>query len=182
MWALRRLGEAIQLAQRIVTPGEGEWPIGEESLEHMDRLLKAIHAHLRLVKRHPGLIVFRLQPATANAQLETAAREQVERGRFLRQHDGVPVVVVEDETADAQPRGRACRVHQRRDRRELITERLGNEVVADEKRRKAKVFGAANGERQLLACTYVLPDDAEAEWALLPHSIRPLDSKKRSLS
>ena len=60
------------------------------------------------VVRDARLLVVGLHPAGADAELDAAAGEHVERGDLLRQHDRVLVVVVEDEAADAQRRGRAA--------------------------------------------------------------------------
>ena len=73
-------------------------------------LSEARHPHARWVHGDAGVLVVRPQPARAHAELEAAARDDVERRRLLGQDDGMPEVVVEDERAYPQRR-RGLRRH-----------------------------------------------------------------------
>ena len=65
-----------------------------------------------------GLVVLVLQPAGADAQLQAAVGEDVDRAGGHGQHDGVAEVVVEDEAGEPQPLGGDGRRRHRRDRLE----------------------------------------------------------------
>ena len=99
----------------------------EQSLDYLDRLLKPVDADGGVVVDHPGLVVVGAHPAGSEAELEAAVAEHVERGCLLGQHDGVAVVVSEDERTDAQRGRRRGRGGEGRHRSELVAEVIGHE-------------------------------------------------------
>ena len=62
----------------------------------------------------PALLVVGGHPPRADAELEPAVGQQVERRRFVGEHDRVLVVVAEHERADAQRVGDRGRVRRSR--------------------------------------------------------------------
>ena len=136
---LHRAGREGVAEHLVVLAVEVERPVGaQEALDHLDRLLEARHPHGRVVVGQPGLVVVGAHPAGAEAHFEAAVAQHVERGRLLGQHEGVAVVVAEDQRAHAQ-RGRGGR-HRRQggDGRQLVAE-----VVGHEQRAVAEVLGLA---------------------------------------
>ena len=86
----------------------------------------------------PSCVVVGLHPARADAELEPAVAQQVDRRRLLGEDRRVLVVVVEHERADPQRRGVRGRHRDRGQRRELLAE-----VVGHEQRRVPEVFELA---------------------------------------
>ena len=110
---LHRLRHAVELGDLVVLAVERERARREQPLHDRDRLREPRDAHARTVERDAGLLVVGGHPARADAELEAAVGEQVERRHLARAHDGMLVVVAEHERADAQrarsppPRARA---------------------------------------------------------------------------
>ena len=115
------------------------------------------------VERHARLLVVGGHPARADAELEPAVGEQVERRHLAREHDRMLVVVAEHERADAQRVGDGGDVRERDRRREVVVD----EVVGDEERRVAERLGLARLLGQLLARAALGGDDTEAESAIV---------------
>ena len=102
MRLLHRLRLPVELGHPVVLAVERERAVGEEPLEDRDRLREPRDAHAGAVERHAGLLVVGGHPARADAELEPAVGEQVERAGLACEHDRVLVVVAEHERADAQ--------------------------------------------------------------------------------
>src|SRR4029434_5623584 len=132
---LHGLGVPIESVDTIVLPVERHGPLGEQSLQHRDRLGQPADAHARRVKHDTGPVVLSLQEPRAKAELEAATREQVERRRLFSQDHRMAVVIVDHEGPHPHGLCRVGRGHERRERRELVTEMVRDEMVADEKRR-----------------------------------------------
>jgi hypothetical protein len=141
MRALHRLGKAVERRDHVVLAGERERARAEEPLEHVERLLEAVDPHTRRIEGHPRGVVLGLREAGPETELDASAREHVERRDLLGEHDGMPVVVREDEAPDAQPRRRGGHRRERRQRGQLIPERLLDEVIADQEGRVARALG-----------------------------------------
>ena len=75
----------------------------------------------------------------------------------------MPVVVGQDE--GAHPQGRGCRRRggQRDERRELVPERLGREVIPEQEGVVAELLGPPGRAREAGGVRGGLADDAEAE-------------------
>ena len=131
----------------------------EQALEDRDRLGQPRDAHARAVERHPRLLVVGGHPARADAELEPAAGQEVERRHLAGEHYGVLVVVAEDERTDAQCVGYGGDVRQRDRRREVVVD----EVVGHEERRVAERLGLARPLRELLARAALGRDDPESK-------------------
>ena len=123
----------------VVLAVEVERPVGaQQSLHDLDRLLEARHADGRVVVGQPGLVVVGAHPAGTEAHFEAAVAEHVERGRLLGQHEGVAVVVAEDQRPHAQRGGGRGHRGQGGHGGELVAE-----VVGHEQRAVAEVLGLA---------------------------------------
>jgi len=85
----------------VVLALEGERPVGHQPLDDGDALLETVQAHAGRVVGHARAFVVAAHPPGTQAELEPTVGEQVDRGRLLRQHEGMAVVVVEHERADA---------------------------------------------------------------------------------
>ena len=115
----------------VVLAVEVERPVGaQQALDDLDRLLEARHPHRGEVVGEAGLVVVGAHPAGAETQLEAPLAQHVEGGGLLGQHEGVAVVVAEDQRAHAQRGGRGRHRSQRRDRRQLVAEVVGHEQRA----------------------------------------------------
>ena len=99
---------------------------------------EAVHPHARWVVGDARLLVVAAHPPRPEPELEPAPRQHVEGGRLLGQHDGMAVVVVEDERADPQRRGGVGRGHEGGHRCQLVAEMVGHE-----QRRVPEVLGLA---------------------------------------
>jgi hypothetical protein len=104
---------------------------GWGAFEAVDPLAGRVHRDARLV-------VVARHPAGADAQLEPAGREDVQRGHLLGRHHRVLVVVVQHQRPDPQLARGVGRGGQRRAGRQLIPE-----VVGDEQGRVAEILGLA---------------------------------------
>ena len=111
MGPLSRFGKSIEVRDRVLVAGEGEWPVGKESLEDLDGLLQAAHAHSCRFKNHPGLLVLGPEPARPNPKLESSTGEEIERRRFFRQHHRMPVIIVEHQGSHSEGPGGVGRSH-----------------------------------------------------------------------
>ncbi len=165
---LHRLRLPVQLGDRVVLAREAECAVGEQAFEDRDRFGEARDAHARAIELHPGLFVVGRHPSCADAELEPAVRQQIERRGLTREHDGMLVVVAEHERADAERVGHGGRVRKRNRGRQLMVD----EVVRHEERRESRGFGAAGELGEILGRLRVAGDAAEAEAAILRHGAR----------
>ena len=131
----------------VVLAVERERARREQALQDRDRLREARDAHARAVERDARLLVVGGHPARADAELEPAVGEQIERRHLAREHDRMLVVVAEHERTDAQRVGDRGDVRERDRRREIVVD----EVVGHEERRVAERLGLAGLLGQLLA-------------------------------
>ncbi len=160
----RRQGVAQHL---VVLAVEVERPVGsEQALHHLHGLFEARHAHGRVVVGQPGLVVVGAHPAGTEAHFEATVAQHVERGRLLGQHEGVPVVVAEDQRAHAERGGGGGHRGQGRHGRQLVAE-----VVGHEQRAVAEVLGLAGlrGPRAGGAVRCLAELRGEAEFAVVCH-------------
>src|SRR5215213_8364201 len=99
----------------------------------MNGFLQPGDTHARGIERDAGLVVLVLQPAGADAQLQSSVGEDVDRAGGHGQYDGVAEVVVEDEAGETQPLGGDGRGCHRRDRLEPAYEvvRPADGVIAE---------------------------------------------------
>src|SRR3546814_8821659 len=81
-------------------------PGGEAALDDGNALLHAVDTDPRGIHRDARLVVVAAHPAGAEAHLDPAAGEHVDRRQLLGEDDRVLVVVVEDEGPDLQDRKR----------------------------------------------------------------------------
>ena len=98
---------------------------GEELLDDLDGFVEALDPGAGRVELDTRLLVIRNHPSRPDAELEPPAGQKIDRRGFLCQHDRVPVVVVEDEGADPQPRRGVGGRHEGRDRPRLLAEVIG---------------------------------------------------------
>src|SRR2546425_679165 len=115
------------------------------------------------VEGYAGLVILGLQKPRAQAELEAATGEQVERRRFLGQDYGMAVVIVDNEGANAHGLRHAGRGHERRERRELVPEMVGDEVVPDQKGRVPQLLGPARVGVPCAGRLHAFIDHTEAE-------------------
>ena len=165
--ALHGAGREGVTQHLVVLAVEVERPVGaQEALDDLDRFLEARHAHGRVVVGQPGLVVVGAHPAGAEAHFEAAVAQHVERGRLLGQHEGVAVVVAEDQRAHAQRRRGGRHRRQGRDGGELVPEVIGHEQGA-----VAEVLGFARlcGPRAGGAVRCLAQLRGEAELAVVCH-------------
>ena len=73
--------------QRVIAP---------QAFDDLHRLLQAAHAHRGRLETNAGLVVLRLQPAGANAELEASTTEHVDTSRLLGQQGRMAKIVVEN--------------------------------------------------------------------------------------
>src|SRR3546814_12761153 len=100
-------------------------PGGEAALDDGNALLHAVDTDPRGIHRDARLVVVAAHPAGAEAHLDPAAGEHVDRSQLLGEDDRVLVVVVEAEGPDLQLGGGVRRGKQRRARGRMVTEGLG---------------------------------------------------------
>ena len=143
--------------------GEGEWLAGKESLEDMDGLLQAAHAHSCELKNHPGLLVLGAEPARPNPKLEPSTGEEIERRRFFRQHHRMPVVVVQHQAPYSEGPGGAGGCHQCNERGQLVSERFPDEVIADQQCRVAVFLCLVGLRYPFFSRLHVLADHSKTE-------------------
>jgi hypothetical protein len=146
-----------------VAAGEGERRPGEQALEDGQGLLQPIHPDPGRVEGHAGPPVLLAQPAGTDAQLEAASGQHVQGGGLLGQEHRVPVVVVQDQAADPQRLGRARGRRQRHQGSQLVAERLGHEMIAQQQGVVAERLGPAGGGHQPRPGADLLPDHPEPE-------------------
>ncbi len=118
----REIGDAVVLAREVHRP-----LVGEQCLQDLGVLDHPIDSHLGCVHRDAGAVVVELLPARADADLEPALRQHVDRGELAGEDCGMAVVAVEHERADLQRGGEHCRRSHRRDRPEALVEVIGHE-------------------------------------------------------
>ena len=145
----------------------------EQSLQDRDRLREPGDAHARTVEGHPGLLVVDRHPARADAELEAAVGEQIERGHLAREHHRVLVVVAEHERADAQRVGDGRDVRERDRGREIVVD----EVIGHEERRVAERLGLARLLGELPPRAALGRDDTESKRTIHGSGPYPLASR-----
>ena len=97
-----QIGDAVVLALEV-----HRRLVGEQRLQDLGVLDHPIDAHLGRVHRDAGAVVVELLPPRAEADLEPALRQHVDRRQLAREHRGMAVVAVEHERADVQRGGDA---------------------------------------------------------------------------
>ena len=132
---LHGLRQAVEAGDVVIGAGEVEGTIGEEAFDHIESFFELVDADPSGLLGDTRLLVVGVHPSRAEPELESTARQHIERGRFLGQHDRMLVVVVVHQRADAQLRGRVGCGHQGGYGRQLIAE-----VIGHEQRREAEVF------------------------------------------
>ena len=95
-------GSAFETVDPVVLAGELDRAAGEQAGDDLDGLLEARDTNPGRIERDAGLDVFGLDPARADAELETPLGEQVKHGRLLGEHGRVAKVVVQDERTEPQ--------------------------------------------------------------------------------
>ena len=100
--ALRLVAGVLEL---VVLAVEGRGLLGEQAGQHLAGLLEAVEALLDAAELDAVGAGLLLVPAGADAELEPAVGDDVERRGHVGQHGGMPVVDAGDQHADAQPLG-----------------------------------------------------------------------------
>ena len=106
----------------------------------------------------PGAVVVELLPPRADADLEPALRQHVDRRELAGEHRGMAVVAVEHERADLQRGGQHRGGGHRRDRPEPLVE-----VIGHEQRRVPERLELADGVGPRAALERAVDLDAEPE-------------------
>lgn len=112
----------LSLRSGVVRTVVGDGFVCPQSLVDLQRFLEPIDAHAGAVLGDARFLVVRAHPPGAQADLEPALGEHVERGELLGHDDGVPVVVAEHDGPDAQRLGGDGRGGHRRHGCQLLTE------------------------------------------------------------
>src|SRR5205823_8989867 len=159
MWALDGTGQVGEASYSIKAAFEVGWSLGKEMLHDAHRLGQPIDSDAAGVERHAGVLVLRLVPAGADADLQAPIAQLVEGRQLLREHHRMPQVVVEDERTEPQARGDGGRDAQRGDRRELI-----DQVVRQHEGRVPEPFHVLDGIHELRACRGTADPGRESEW------------------
>src|SRR5207247_11128267 len=100
--SLHRLRPALRLLDPVVLARERDLLLGEETLHQRDRLGQARNTDAATVERDAGALVVAVEPARADAELEAAVREDVERRALAREDRRIAEIVVDDERADVE--------------------------------------------------------------------------------
>jgi hypothetical protein len=126
MWTLD--GERLELVPRyvIVLADKCRWLTREQPLDDTYGLCQALDPAPAGVKADPELVVLGLHEPRAEAELEAAIGQQIDRRRFPRYQDRVAEIIVEDIGADAEMRRGFGSTHQRRQRRETVGQVIGH--------------------------------------------------------
>src|SRR5260370_23479612 len=111
MRALHWLWKAVEAAQRIMLPREGERLGGKEALQNADGLFETPDPNAGWVKPHTCLVIFGLREAGTKPQLDTPVQQHVKRRDLLGQDHRMPAIIREDHRSDPQS---VCRVGNRR--------------------------------------------------------------------
>src|SRR5262249_37190991 len=159
----------VEIGDRVVLARKRDWTGAEQAVDDPDRLLEPLDAGARGIEGETGGLVLATKPAGAEPEFQSAGGHKVERGRLLGQHDWVAVVDCEDHGAHPQACGQSSGAGQRDERRGLIAEEVGHDVVADQKRREAQLFDAADVARPGGRRLRHLVDGPEPERPGSPH-------------
>ena len=121
-------GERLELVlcHVIVVANECHRLPREQPLDDPHRLCQALDPAPSRVKAYPHLVVLRLHEPRAEAELEAALGQEIDRRRFPCDQDRVAEIIVEDIGADAEMRRGFGRTHQRRERREEVGQVIGH--------------------------------------------------------
>src|SRR5712691_3551661 len=130
-------GERLELVLRhvIVLADERHRLTSEQPLDDTHGLCQALDPAPSGVKAYPNLVVFGLHEPRAEAELEAAIGQEIDRRRFPRYQDWVAEIIVEDIGADAEMRRCCGSTHQRGQRREEV-----GQVIWHAQHRIAKRF------------------------------------------
>ena len=112
----------VEIGDRVVAAAEAERPVGEQPAQDRDRFGHALDPDAGPIEGQADRLVLGLVPTCADAHVEPAVADDIERGDVLRDHRRVAQVIIEDERADSQS-GRGHRDgSEHRDRCELRRE------------------------------------------------------------
>src|SRR5579859_7297567 len=156
----------------------------EKPLQDMKRFLQPVHSHPWSIKRHPGQLILRPEPACPNPKFQAPPREEIERCRLLCQHCGMPVVIIKHQIPNPEGfRGIRCR-HQRHHRRELIAKRLANKMIANQERRVSGALHKTSLCNPLLSRLHPLANHTKTKRVCVTHRIAPckMDRYRQCLS
>ena len=99
---LDRLRGAIESGDRVMGSLKGERLVAPEPLEDRQGLVHAIDAPSWWIEGDTRPLVFLLEPASPETELEPAVAEQIERRRLLRKQCRMPVIIGENDRPDPQ--------------------------------------------------------------------------------
>src|SRR5215213_3509768 len=144
----------------------------------MNGFLQPGDTHARGIEQDAGLVILVLQPAGADAQLQSTIGEDVDRASGHGQYDGVPEVVVEDEAGETQPLGGDGRSRHRGDRLEPA-----HEVVRPTDRVIAERFDAPHRLQPRLARAgaTALHSESKRKWLHRSPPLRSLCSRTTAI-
>ncbi|HET6234161.1 MAG TPA: hypothetical protein VFE41_04195 [Acetobacteraceae bacterium] len=109
----------------IVPTREGDLLAVEQTLDDGDRLGQPLNPGAPAIEAQPGLLIFRLDAAGAQAELEPSVREKVDRRGFTRDQNRMAKVVVQHIGADPKGCRRLRRAHQFWHRRDHVGQVIG---------------------------------------------------------
>src|SRR6185437_12208830 len=111
---LHRSGPKRRLAQVIVASGVAGKILPQQQVDQLDRLAEAPDQLGRLRKVDPERPMLRYVPPRADAELQAATADVIDRRRLFREQRGMAEGVAADQHADANSRGhRRQRAEQR---------------------------------------------------------------------
>ena len=97
MRLLHRFRLPIQFRDLIVPPVEGDRLLPEETFDDLHAFFQASHPHPRRIEGDAGALVISQVPPRAEAKLEPATGNLVDRGRLRRHEGGMAKIVIEHE-------------------------------------------------------------------------------------
>src|SRR5207253_5635239 len=89
MWLLHRRRGPLRVFDRIVLARECEGLAAEKALDDLKSFFKAFDPFASWVVRNAGSLVVGDQPAGAQAQVQPAVGQKIERRRLFREHPGI---------------------------------------------------------------------------------------------
>ena len=144
VWLLRRTGTDRQPADGVVRAVEVDAARGEGLVEDLERLAQSRRPLGEAAPLQPRLLVFGLDRAAAETQLQPAPGDLVERRRHLGQHDRMPKLVAQHQMSDSQPFGVTQQRGRQRPRlqRRQVRHTGSVEVVVEPQRPDAQFLAA----------------------------------------
>src|SRR5258708_31664770 len=102
MGLLDRAGQPSHLSNRIVLPGKIYALPGKKLFDDSKRLFQATNSRASVLESQAQLLIIEWPNACSQSQFKAPTRQEIQRCYFFREKRGMPEIITEHRTANAE--------------------------------------------------------------------------------